>query len=231
MLQRLPILLALAAAAASAAPILFVGLDPEGGGFSNGAAARGRFFSHISGGGTESFEGDCSDPCEPYPLFFRPGLTGQFSGFPAGSPVRPVASAPGGGAQAIYAENVSFIQFSEEVSALGFYVTNLLYVVSPSGQGSLLGLTLGDQLPIYIDPGLSGFAPGSRFTGFIGFIDYDRTYSSVQFGNFRPDTLTNRFYTDLITAAERGEVAPEPANLLTMAAGVASLVWLKSRPT
>lgn len=228
MLNRIAILLTTMTALLPSAPMLFFGFDPEGSGFANAINAREQFMAHIRGGGTESFGSDCGAVCEPYPLFFSPNLTGQMTAFPGG--IFPVANGPDGDFRAIYEENGWRIGFSTGVSALGFYVTNLLYVVSDDGQGSLLQLTTGNGPPIFIDPGVFGFDRFSRFTGFVGFIDYDASYNSVDFGAVQLDTFTNRFYTGFITAAEPGEVIPEPSPWLSLAIGIALASFLRRAP-
>ncbi|MCC6540255.1 MAG: PEP-CTERM sorting domain-containing protein [Bryobacterales bacterium] len=118
--------------------------------------------------------------------------------------------------------------FSQPVSAAGFVTT---FSHAPSSDGvirSLLYLTVG-SLPMYvIDPAGYGMPRNASITAFIGFVDLTSPHASIAFEHL-DEMFSNRFNTDLFTAATPDQVVPEPSTWAAMAAGLGAVAWKRRR--
>lgn len=211
-----------------AAPILFIGLDGSGTGYTNGLDAQNRFISHLRGARTELFSGDiCNSAQESCNMNF-----GAFSGVITGLFLRPHnAIFPfSGGAQSVpsvSAEGQWAMGFSTGVSAVGFYfvdayLDDLFLLASPT----YVHLRIGNNPDLLIDPAQYGIALRSRYSGFIGFVDPDTAYNGIGMNL----GVNASFDTSLVTAATPDQIVPEPSSAACLVAGLAIIAaWTRER--
>jgi hypothetical protein len=205
-----------------AAPILFVGFDlpaPGDTGYPNGQNARNQFLAYLQGAGTASFAGDiCAN--ETCPMAFA-GFNGTITGLFLQSSPNP---APGGAA-AVRAQGEILMSFSTGISAVGFYLNNVLYLppAMPGDPDQVL-LTI-DGRNIFIDPAQYGITTQTRYSGFIGYIDPEVTFQSAGFNML----MNSSFDTALVTAATPDQVVPEPSATASLAAVIATGWWIRRR--
>lgn len=205
-----------------AAPVIFAGFDKLGAGSANSVAARNAYFVFLAGAGTESFESQPAPDVSPgnLPMNFGGGLTGTFKNAIG---VLATSAAPGGGSVSVRTEFTGWtINFSQPISALGFYADDIInnFKVFDSGDTLKLILISGGLINEYtIDPANYGMVPGDNIMlSYIAFVDMAGTYDLVRFYHNDPST-GDRFNTDMVTAAQASQLIPEPGTVWLAATG------------
>lgn len=215
---------ALIAGSAAAAPVTFFGEDVNLAGDPvqpapiQSSAARNAFFAHLTGVGTESFEG--------FPTGEEAILTAPFPGAGLATVMGGVVTGgeniagryPTSGEKYLNAYSPISLQFSSPISAFGFYATD---VGDFDGHLTLqLTALSGDivSLSVPAGVGVDGSTTGSLL--YFGFYDLTQTYTSIFFDN---GDYADIFGLDDFSIASASQIVaspvPEPTAWALMTTG------------
>lgn len=204
---------------------------PAGG---NAETARNSFLSGLVGVGTENFESNPLATGTPLALSF-PGSAGAITATLQGNGlIENNAGGAGsggngfgrfnttpGGSQYWEASNSFSINFSDPISAFGFYATD---IGDFNGQVTLTASN-GVQTDLVIPNTVNG-PDGSLL--FYGFIDTDNSYDSIAFGNTAAGS--DFFGFDDMVIGDREQVAvSEPLTVAMVGAGFLGLAFARRR--
>lgn len=202
---------ALSTAAAQAAPIIYFGEDtPTGGSIpagGNAETARNDFLAHLSGVGSEDFEGFATGSAAPLTLSF-PGSAGNLEadltgdgGIESGTST---GRFPTSGNQFYEVTGDFGIDFATPVAAFGFYGTDI------GDFDGRLTVTLTDSNGVESVFEVAHTINQGNYDEsllFWGFIDSTMSYTSLTFGNTAPGV--DYFGFDDMTIGDAEQIIPE----------------------
>jgi hypothetical protein len=210
------------AVGASAAPVVFFGENTVAPGTIGAApaAARAAFLANLTGVGSEDFESFADNTPAPLNITF-PGSTGSITATITGQ--GQIQDSPGagrfntspGGSKYWEVSGTFVINFSDPISAFGFYGTD---IGDFNGRVTVALLDTNNDVTNLIIQNTQNGPNGSAL--FWGFIDTASAYTRITFGNTAAGV--DFFGFDVFVIGDRQQVTPvpEPGTLALVALGM-----------